>query len=104
MGTNSPPEINDQERPVQPRTLELARLFGNVIAVLVLLIAVIEKSIAAVRSPSASRMIVAGAYAVGLAGACFMLWQIMANRQGNALRPTGCAGNSKEQTDQHESE
>ena len=84
---NSPSEINDLERPVQPSTVKRVGLSGNVIAALVLLIAVIEKSIAAMQSPSAGRMIMAGAYAVGLAAACFTLWHIMAKSRGKALNP-----------------
>ena len=98
MGTNSPSEINDQGRPVQLSTLKRVGRSGNMFAALVLLIAVIEKSSAAMQSPSASRMIVAGAYAVGLAAACFTFWQLMASREGNALRPSGCAANSEEET------
>ena len=101
---NSPQEINDQGIPVQPRTLERAGLSGTVIAALVLLVAVFEKSRAAMQSPSASRMIMAGAYAVGLAAAGPALWQIVAIHRGVPSRPAGCAGHSKEQTGQRELE
>ena len=56
--------------------------FGTVMIALVLLVAVVDKSNAALQSPSAIRIIMVGVYALGLAAAFVGLWQLVATRRG----------------------
>ncbi len=79
---NGSSEITGNRTSVWPRKRRRIGLWGTLVACSVLFVAVVDKSVAMMQSPSAGRVIMVGAYAAGLAAACFALWQIIAHRQG----------------------